>query len=279
MTRRSARSAPAVLVAVALLAVPGCRTGRPLDVPLPAPQQPAPQATLSATPSPTLSPTPSPTPSPTASPTPTATATPSPTPPPVLDRTVRYGEHGPAVLALQQLLTARGFWLGEPDGRFGLLTQQALWAHQALSGRPLTTSATPAAMRHAPTLHPASTQGRVLEIDLARQVLLIVQDGHVEQVLHVSTGSGRYYVSEGATRLAVTSRGHFAITWRYDGYRVSALGVLYRPAYFHGGIAIHGYSSVPPFPASHGCVRVSKPAMDWLWATGLVEHDTPVWVR
>jgi lipoprotein-anchoring transpeptidase ErfK/SrfK len=26
--------------------------------------------------------------------------------------------------------------------------------------------------------------------------------------------------------------------------------------YFKGGFAIHGYPSVPAFPASHGCVRV-----------------------
>ena len=32
--------------------------------------------------------------------------------------------------------------------------------------------------------------------------------------------------------------------------------VLYYPAYFLRGFAIHGYPSVPPWPASHGCVRV-----------------------
>ena len=29
--------------------------------------------------------------------------------------------------------------------------------------------------------------------------------------------------------------------------------------YFIGGYAIHGYPSVPPFPASHGCLRVPIP--------------------
>jgi lipoprotein-anchoring transpeptidase ErfK/SrfK len=32
--------------------------------------------------------------------------------------------------------------------------------------------------------------------------------------------------------------------------------VLYYPTYFVRGFAIHGYPSVPAYPASHGCVRV-----------------------
>ena len=32
--------------------------------------------------------------------------------------------------------------------------------------------------------------------------------------------------------------------------------VLWYPMYFLRGFAIHGYPSVPAYPASHGCVRV-----------------------
>ena len=32
--------------------------------------------------------------------------------------------------------------------------------------------------------------------------------------------------------------------------------VLWYPMYFIGGFAIHGYPSVPAYPASHGCVRI-----------------------
>ena len=32
--------------------------------------------------------------------------------------------------------------------------------------------------------------------------------------------------------------------------------VLWYPMYFLRGFAVHGYPSVPPYPASHGCVRV-----------------------
>jgi hypothetical protein len=60
--------------------------------------------------------------------------------------------------------------------------------------------------------------------------------------------------------------------------RRSSLGLLYRPKYFHEGVAIHGYTSVPAHPASHGCVRVTYPAMDHIWSAGLMPVGTPAWV-
>jgi lipoprotein-anchoring transpeptidase ErfK/SrfK len=64
-----------------------------------------------------------------------------------------------------------------------------------------------------------------------------------------------------------------------DGWDKSPLGRLYRPKYFNGGIAVHGYLSVPPYPASHGCVRVSVPAMDWFWKDDRMDRGTKVIVR
>jgi len=63
-----------------------------------------------------------------------------------------------------------------------------------------------------------------------------------------------------------------------DGYDRSPLGVLYRPKYFYEGVAVHGYPSVPAYPASHGCVRVTDQAIDWLWSSGAMPIGTAVWV-
>jgi hypothetical protein len=50
-----------------------------------------------------------------------------------------------------------------------------------------------------------------------------------------------------------------------------------RPRYFHpDGIAVHGYPSVPPYPASHGCARVSEEAMDMVWARDLMPVGSAV---
>ena len=46
---------------------------------------------------------------------------------------LRPGDTGKKVLELQQRLTALGYWLGVPDGRYGFLTQQAVVALQKAS--------------------------------------------------------------------------------------------------------------------------------------------------
>ena len=48
------------------------------------------------------------------------------------------------------------------------------------------------------------------------------------------------------------------------------LGTLYRPRFLVGGVAVHGAPNVPSYPASHGCIRVSNPAMDMIWLLDLL---------
>ena len=49
--------------------------------------------------------------------------------------------------------------------------------------------------------------------------------------------------------------------------------------YFIGGIAVHGSNSIPRYPASHGCVRVSVQAMDFIWDSNLMPLGIHVWVH
>jgi lipoprotein-anchoring transpeptidase ErfK/SrfK len=48
---------------------------------------------------------------------------------------------------------------------------------------------------------------------------------------------------------------------------LAALGATVIINYFYKGYAIHGYPSVPAYPASHGCVRITIPTMDRMWAS------------
>ncbi len=43
--------------------------------------------------------------------------------------------------------------------------------------------------------------------------------------------------------------------------------LVYRPNYFYGGYAVHGMTSVPAYPASDGCVRMTVPTMDRMWSS------------
>lgn len=188
---------------------------------------------------------------------------------------------GPDVYELQQRLTALGYWLGNVDGTFGDLTGQAVLAVQKTAGLTrdgIVGRRTAQALAAGVRPRPRSAVGNVIEIDKARQLLLVVSDGRLQWILNTSTGSGDAYLADGRTAWAVTPSGKFAVYREVDGEDVSPLGVLWRPKYFYQGIAIHGYDEVPPYPASHGCVRVSDPAIDFFWANEIATIGTAVWV-
>ncbi|MBK5331921.1 MAG: L,D-transpeptidase, partial [Ilumatobacteraceae bacterium] len=78
----------------------------------------------------------------------------------------------------------------------------------------------------------------------------------------------------------VTPEGLFHTTReRPEGWWDGDLGQIYRPKYFVGGIAVHGMTSVPNHPASHGCVRLSTAAMDFIWDQNLMPLHIVVWVH
>lgn len=211
-------------------------------------------------------------PSTTTSTRPATTTTTTTTPPaPAGPGVLREGATGPAVADLQRRLVALGYWLGDVDGVYGASTAHAVVAFQKTASLARDGAAGPATLDRlasADRIPPRSTTGRVAEVDLTRQVVLIVSGGRVEWVFDASTGS----------EPGTTPTGRFAVYHEVDGYDEGPLGVLYRPKYFVRGVAVHGYPNVPPSPASHGCVRVTNPAMDWLWASGVLVTGTPVWV-
>ena len=204
---------------------------------------------------------------------------PSSVPPPAL--TLGPGAHGPAVMALQQRLSALGYWVGTVNGTFGDSTEQAVYALQKAAGVArdgVVGSATEAALVEGVLPHPQSTSGYVIEVDLEDDLVMFVTNGKIEHVLNTSTGGGYTYTSTGVTSVAVTPVGHFDIYRQVDGLVVDSLGALWRPKFFEGGFAIHGDTYVPPVPVSHGCVRVSDEAINWIWANNIAPLGTAVWV-
>jgi N-acetylmuramoyl-L-alanine amidase len=185
------------------------------------------------------------------------------------------------VLAAQQRLAELGYWVGTPDGSYGPQTEQAVLALQKAAGLardgvlgPRTRSALTAGALP----RPRTTSGSAIEIDLGRQLVLVVTGGRLRFVLSTSTGSGQQYTSQGVTSVATTPRGRFAIFRQVDAMDIAPLGELWRPKYFTGGYALHGSTSIPAYPASHGCARISNAAIDMLWSGGLAPIGRPVWV-
>jgi N-acetylmuramoyl-L-alanine amidase len=197
--------------------------------------------------------------------TPTTTVAPTTTTRPK-PATLRSGADGPQVVALQRRLAEFGYQVREADGQFGSETHHAVVAFQKvnhLDRDGVVGPVTRRALERSRVPRPRSTKaGFHVEADLTLQVVYMVEDGKILEILDASSASGQTYVVDGDVRLAVTPLGSFRIQRKIDAWRKSDLGLLYRPAYFIGGYALHGAPSVPPFPASHGCIRITTTAMD-----------------
>lgn len=197
------------------------------------------------------------------------------------DQVLAVGDTGQAVTDLQHRLSALGYWVGPTNGSFGDSTEQAVYALQKAAGitadgevDPETRSALARGVRPAVR----STAGYVIEVDLADDLVMFVDQGRLEYVLNTSTGGGYTYTEDGESAVAATPQGRFTIIRQVDGMVVDSLGELWRPKFFYSGFAIHGDSYVPPDPVSHGCVRVSNEAIDWIWSANLAPLGTAVWV-
>jgi lipoprotein-anchoring transpeptidase ErfK/SrfK len=131
-----------------------------------------------------------------------------------------------------------------------------------------------------------STTGDLIEVDKTRQLLHVIRGGKTLYTVNTSTGSDIPYTEPDRRNGGTTSGdshtpiGRYKVYHEYsDGWESGQLGELYRPKYFNGGIAVHGSNSIPNYPASHGCVRVSTAFMDHVWATDLMPRRSDVWVR
>ena len=161
----------------------------------------------------------------------------------------------------ERRLAEMGYWTGAVDGLFDPATRSALIAFQKWEGRPVTGQLTLNELEaiRTSTSPKAREPGYAhVEVDLDRQVLLIVNvndDGRV-RVLPISSGSGKPFVDEGQTSVAHTPRGRFLVYDKVAGWEKGPFRSMYYSNYISGGVAIHGYRSVPIQPESHGCIRI-----------------------
>jgi lipoprotein-anchoring transpeptidase ErfK/SrfK len=181
-------------------------------------------------------------------------------------RVLDYGDRGAAVEILNDRLAEAGF---NPDGGavFGRKTRHAVYAFQKHHGIAVTGKFSPFMwdLLAEPIELPRRAQADRMEIDLGKQVLYVIENHQVARVLPISSGNGRSYLTEtGGVDRAHTPEGVFRFQRRIRGMREAFLGIMYNPYYFFNGYAIHGSPSVPNYPASHGCVRVTMWDMDLL---------------
>ncbi len=88
--------------------------------------------------------------------------------------------------------------------------------------------------------HPGA--GQHVEAPLGKQVLVFAKGDRPYAIYPISSG----------TSYTPTVTGHFEFIRTEPGYNSHG---MYYSWYFYGGYAVHGYESVPNYPASHGCLR------------------------
>jgi N-acetylmuramoyl-L-alanine amidase len=174
-------------------------------------------------------------------------------------RTLSVGSAGPDVVALRSRLAELHVHVPAASTTFGSELYDSVVAFQKGRGLERTGTVDEATWRAlSQDVVPASRYrgtGTHIEVSKGRQILMIVRDGETAWYLPVSSGAG-----------GITPVGNFQILWKALA-TTTWLGpaILYRTMTFDTHYAIHGFPSVPTYPASHGCVRVPIWLADWLY--------------
>ena len=174
-------------------------------------------------------------------------------------RTLSVGSTGPDVLALRARLQQLRVHVPAPSTTFGSELYDSVIAFQKGRGLERTGVVDDATWR-ALSLDTVPTPryrsgGTHIEVSKSRQILIVVHDGQTVWYVPVSSGAG-----------GITPVGNYHILWKALS-TTTWLGpaILYRTMTFHTHYAIHGFPSVPSYPASHGCVRIPIWLADWLY--------------
>jgi hypothetical protein len=177
------------------------------------------------------------------------------------------GDSGEAVGVFNDLLRKRGYYTSGGNG-YSARTARAVLAFRKVNGMARNFQATPGIFQ---TLAAGKgsfklrypNAGRHVEIDLSKQVMVLADNGRPVHTFHVSTG----------TIATPSDPGGYTFYRREPGF--NNVGMYYS-VYYNGGEAIHGYHSVPPHPASHGCIR--NPIPDSVFIYNWVQLGMKVWV-
>jgi hypothetical protein len=185
-----------------------------------------------------------------------------------VDNTAGLGSRGVRVRMLQRGLRRLGYAGLSPTGYYGPGTSRAVLAFRKVNHLARTGYASRLVFRKVferrgtfRLKYPKA--GKHVEADLSRQVLVLARNGRAVRIYHTSSGKAS----------TPTVLGSFRVYRKSPG--TNSHGMVHS-SYFIGGYAIHGYHSVPTYPASHGCLRVPIPNA---WAIySWVDFDDQVFV-
>lgn len=156
------------------------------------------------------------------------------------------GQCGEVVIGFKKAMRKMGY-IANSGRCFGGKTARGVLAYRKVNGMARSARAGRGLVERAfagkgeyEVRHPAA--GEHLEAPLSKQVLVFAKGDKPFAVYPVSSGKSS----------TPTVTGHFTFIRQEPGYNSHG---MYYSFYFYGGYAVHGYESVPDYPASHGCIR------------------------
>lgn len=191
------------------------------------------------------------------------------------------------VYEAQSIMTQFGIPTGPTDGLWGKQTARGICAFRSIAGLPVNRKAINGkdmvALRNFKSQYtsieqiaapPRDGSGTYLVADKTCQVMIYVEGGRYAKVMAISTGKSGSDTRVGSFPLGGTQRG-----WHCSGSYpetcatqtagrftpMSDFGNMYNIRHVYGGVYVHGSTSVPPYPASHGCIRVTTADSDWMF--------------
>jgi L,D-transpeptidase catalytic domain len=159
---------------------------------------------------------------------------------------LHQGQCGPVVLGFKKAMRKLGY-IANSGRCFGDKTGRGVLAYRKVNGMARSMRAGKGLVKRVfsgrgeyHVVHPDA--GEHLEAPLSKQVLVFAKGDEPFAVYPVSSGKPS----------TPTVTGHFHFIRTEPGYNSHG---MYYSFYFYGGYAVHGYESVPDYPASHGCIR------------------------
>jgi L,D-transpeptidase catalytic domain len=159
---------------------------------------------------------------------------------------LRQGQCGEVVVGFKKAMRAMGY-IANSGRCFGDKTGRGVLAYRKVNGMARSMRAGKGLVKRAfagrgeyEVVHPNA--GEHVEVPLSKQVLVFAKGDEPFAVYPVSSGKPS----------TPTVTGHFTFIRQEPGYNSHG---MYYSFYFYGGYAVHGYESVPDYPASHGCIR------------------------
>jgi len=159
---------------------------------------------------------------------------------------LHQGQCGDVVVGFKKAMRKMGY-IANSGRCFGGKTGRGVLAYRKVNGMTRSSRAGAGLVKRAfegkgeyHVVHPAA--GEHVEAPLSKQVLVFAKGDKPFAVYPISSGKSS----------TPTVTGHFTFIRQEPGYNSHG---MYYSFYFYGGYAVHGYESVPDYPASHGCIR------------------------